>query len=422
LSFTLEAAHSRKRILHSHGDSTGKELERVLINKVRGLANVERYAFAYFLDLIVENGRCYGVYVLKDNEISAVLAKATVLATGGGGQIFSRTTNPMVATGDGFAAAYRAGALLRNMEFVQFHPTSLYAPSAPQFLLSEALRGEGGILINIYGEQFAKKYHSDGELAPRDVVSRAIVSELERTACRNVFLDITHLEKGYIKGRFPRIYTTCLKYDIDIATEKVPVTPAAHFFMGGIDTDVECKTNIEGLFAAGEVACSGVHGANRLASNSLLEGLVFGQRAGKSAARYGGISVHVSLELLKAPGHFDKIENPDEVRNQIRRLMWKNVGIIRTASLLEEAIGFIEGLKEITTRTYGTRFENEIKNIAHTALLISKMAYERKCSVGAHFRADYPEKCNLKDIFIKRTEDLSLPIIYDRRPAVEATK
>lgn len=408
LSFTLEGAHSRKRVLHSYGDSTGRELERVLINKVKKLENVKKYDFAYFLDFIVESNKCFGAYVIKDDNIHAVLSKATVVATGGGGQIFSRTTNPMVATGDGIAAAYRAGVVLKNMELIQFHPTSLYAPRAPQFLLSEALRGEGAKLLNVQGSRFTLNYHQDGELAPRDVVSRAIVYELERTACKQVFLDITHLEKDFVKNRFPRIYTTCLKYDIDITSERIPVTPAAHFFMGGIATDTRCQTNIEGLYAAGEVACTGVHGANRLASNSLLEGLVFGQKAGLNASYHK----KTAAPVLKTNMEFSKIKTPDEALSRVRKTMWKKVGIIRDGESLLDAIESLERLTYLTTKIYGTRFENEIKNMIQTASLIALSAYERRCSIGAHYRSDYPDKCRKEDLCLKKDPDSFKTKIY----------
>jgi L-aspartate oxidase len=390
LSFTLEAAHSRKRILHAHGDSTGRELIRVLLNKVKNLPNVSKYPFAYIIDLIVLDGRCYGAYVLKDGEFSAILSQSTLLATGGAGQVFSRTTNPLVATGDGQAVAYRAGAALADMEFVQFHPTSLFAPSAPQFLLSEALRGEGAKLRNIHKEEFMKIYHPDAELAPRDVVSRAIVSEMVRTNSSHVYLDITHLDRNFVKERFPRIYTTCLKYDVDITGELVPVSPAAHYMMGGVKTSVDGAASIAGLYAAGEVACTGVHGANRLASNSLLEGLVFGFRAARAAivGRCEPPSiVRAALGIGRSVG---KIENPHEVRGTLRKTMWNRAGIIRCNVSLTDAIDTLKIFEPLLDGVYRTRYENELKNMVQTSFLIVRSAMERKNSVGSHFRSDYP--------------------------------
>ncbi|MEO5361232.1 MAG: L-aspartate oxidase [Nitrospirota bacterium] len=387
LIFTLEAAHSRRRILHAHGDSTGREIERVLIKKAMSMPQIKKYSFAYFLDLIVFDGQCYGAYMLRDDQVTAVLAGATILATGGAGQVYSRTTNPQVATGDGMAAAYRAGAEMSDMEFVQFHPTSLYASGAPQFLISEALRGEGAVIRNIHKEKFMGLYHTDAELATRDVVARAIVSEMTRTWSHYVYLDITHLDKEYIKNRFPRIYKTCLKYDIDITTELIPVSPAAHYMMGGVMTDIDGRTNIKGLYAAGEVACTGVHGANRLASNSLLEGLVFGARAGHTAVKELAETKNISHELSLSVTQ-DHIENPDEIRSTIRRVMWEKAGIIRSTASLYEALEVLNTLSHITAHTYLTRYENEIKNILQTAQLIVQSAIERKDSIGAHYRSD----------------------------------
>jgi L-aspartate oxidase len=244
LDFTMEAAHSRKRILHAHGDSTGKELERVLLSKVKSFASVRKYPFAFTEDLIVREGECCGATIRVHRETAALFAKATVLATGGAGQIFSRTTNPAVSTGDGMAIAFRAGAVLEDMEFIQFHPTVLFAPSAPQFLLSEAMRGEGAILRNIHKEPFMKRYHPDAELAPRDVVCRAIVSQMVRTNSNHVYLDLTQRDGNFIKNRFPRIYATCLQYDVDITKELIPVSPAAHYSMGGAKTDTDGATSI----------------------------------------------------------------------------------------------------------------------------------------------------------------------------------
>ncbi|QWR78903.1 L-aspartate oxidase [Candidatus Magnetomonas plexicatena] len=414
LEFTLEAAHSRRRVLHAHGDSTGKEIERVLINKARSFDSVKKYSFSYVLDLIVHDGVCYGAYIIKDNNIVAVLAKATILSTGGTGQIFSRTTNPAVATGDGIAMAFRAGAAIEDMEFVQFHPTTLYAPSAPQFLLTEALRGEGAFIKNIHKERFLGLYHTSAELAPRDVVSRAIVSELVRTNSQFVYLDATHLDKDYIKVRFPMIYTTCLKYDIDITSELVPISPAAHYMMGGVKTDTFGRTNIKRLFAAGEVAGTGVHGANRLASNSLLEGLVFGQRAGKTA-----LNENVNYSLIK-PADIKlstetvTIEEPAELRSLLRKLMWEKAGIIRCNISLNEAVVILEKWGYILTSHYMTRYENEIKNMFQTSFLIVTAALYRKNSIGAHFRSDFPEKADTSShhIALSKTQSNGIEITY----------
>jgi L-aspartate oxidase len=392
LAFGLEAAHSRKRILHSGGDSTGKELERVLINKVRAFTTIKRYPFGLAMDLIIGDGACYGAIIVRDRRPMAILARATILASGGAGQVYAITTNPQVATGDGIAMAYRAGARVEDMEFVQFHPTALYLPSAPHFLLTEALRGEGGILRNVYEEAFMKNYHRLMELAPRDVVSRAILHEMEKTKSDHAYLDLRHLGAEFVKRRFPQVYSTCLRYELDITKELIPISPAAHYMMGGIKTDTLARTNIAGLFAAGETACTGVHGANRLASNSLLEGLVYGKRAGESALKYG-LS---EKEVEKKDEELDYIIMPhsipahDEIRGSLRRLMWNKVGIIRNEKSLAEARREIAEWDYILKREFLTRRELELKNMIQVAGLITEAAILRKESIGAHYRADYP--------------------------------
>jgi L-aspartate oxidase len=388
LAFTLEAAHSRKRVLHAHGDATGRELVRVLIGKASTFPTVRRYPFAMLVDLVVSRGVCLGAYVLRDRKVRAVLARATVLATGGGGQIYSITTNPPVATADGMAAAHRAGAEMKHMEFVQFHPTALFLPLAPHFLLSEAMRGEGAVLRNHKGERFMERYHPEGELAPRDVVSRAIISEMVRTGTSHVYLDLRHLDAGFVKERFPRIYSTCLTYDVDITGDLIPVSPAAHYMMGGVRTDTQGATTAQGLLAAGEVACTGIHGANRLASNSLLEGLVYGARAGASAVKSNATAPEPPLEL---PAPVRTIPQHDEIRGRLRRLMWEKVGIIRCGESLTQALDELALWEFILTNTYATRRELELKNMLETALLITRGALKRKESVGAHYRTDSPK-------------------------------
>lgn len=396
LAFSIEAAHSRRRILHAHGDSTGKEIEKVLINKVSTLPKVIKASFTMAIDLIVDEGRCYGALLLRGKEIIKCFSKATILATGGAGQVYARTTNPRVITGDGMAMAFRAGAYLKDMEFVQFHPTALYSPDIPAFLLSEAMRGEGGILRNINGEAFMKNYHPMGELAPRDIVSRAIISEIVKTGSTHVYLDMTHLDRDFLIKRFPRIYSTCLNFNFDITKQWIPVCPAAHFIMGGVETDIDCKTNIEGLFAAGEVACTGVHGANRLASNSLLEGLVYGYRAAKSAIQYvealGDIKLKREISLKK---DFDFIE-PEQVREMTQKLkktMWEKVGVIRCGHSLTTAKSVINPIYErVESLFLGEPLAIELKNMVTVGLLITLAALTRKNSVGAHYRTDYKEK------------------------------
>jgi len=401
LAFTMEAAHSRRRILHAHGDSTGKELERVLISKARSKKNIERLPFSTALDLIIESGTCRGGCAISANDGYYIEAKSTVLATGGAGQTFSRTTNPAVATGDGMAIAYRAGAILEDMEFVQFHPTALFIPPAPQFLLSEAMRGEGALLRNKKGEQFMKNYHADAELAPRDVVSRAIISEMNATGTDHVYLDLRHIDGKFIKNRFPRIYSTCLQYAVDITSDLIPVSPAAHYFMGGVRTDNNGCTSVQGLYAAGEVSCTGVHGANRLASNSLLEGLVYGYRAGRAAARqtysanpeHGNSEAEKVLRAICSPIKSDNtLPDSDSVRESLRDIMWKNVGIIRSETPLGEALKLLSEWKFILDMDFVSRRDIELKNMLTVSIIITEAALRRKESVGAHYRSDYPSK------------------------------
>ncbi|MBI4653641.1 MAG: L-aspartate oxidase [Nitrospirae bacterium] len=394
LAFTQEAAHSRRRILHAQGDSTGRELERVLINKVRTFKSVSRYDFAFTVDLIIKDDRCAGAIILRDREAIHIYAKATILATGGAGQLYSRTTNPAVTTGDGMAIAYRAGAVLQDMEFIQFHPTTLYSPSAPQFLISEAMRGEGAILKNIHGERFMPGYHTLAELAPRDIVSRAIISEMVRTNAKHVYLDLTHLDKNFVKGRFPRIYSTCLQFDIDITEDLIPVSPAAHYVMGGVKTNLNGETDIKGLFATGEVACTGVHGANRLASNSLLEGLVYGARAGRSAGEYVNKSQksEVRSQRLKTASSILPSFDTVKIKSTLRRLMWEKVGIIRCKESLNAAREWLRKWDSILKADFTSRERLELKNMLTVANLIVDSALLREGSIGAHYRSDFKER------------------------------
>jgi len=394
LAFTQEAAHSRRRILSAKGDSTGKEIERSLLRKVRSFKNVTRYSHSCTVDLIVENNICTGVLLVRGDELIACYARAVVLSTGGAGRLFSRTTNPPVATSDGIAMGYRAGAMVEDMEFVQFHPTSLFVPGSPQFLLSEAMRGEGAVLKNRSGKRFMGRYHPDAELAPRDVVCRAILSEMVRTRTKYVHLDLTHMKPAYIKKRFPRIYSTCLSFDIDITKEPIPVSPAAHYIMGGIKTNINGESSLKGLFAAGEVACTGIHGANRLASNSLLEGLVFGARAGQAAARYAeGVSLPEKLKRITYPDTYEiPEEKTEKIQSSLRQIMWQKVGIIRCEKSLLQAQQKLAAWKHLLSAPLFTRRELELKNMLTTAHLIMTSALLRQNSVGAHYRSDFKEK------------------------------
>lgn len=413
LAFTREGAHSRSRVLHAHGDSTGREIGRALWEKAKTLKHISISEFEFTTDLIVEDDRVIGVSLIDDQGATRqVFARAIVLATGGLGCVYRDTTNPDVATGDGVAMAFRAGAEISDMEFVQFHPTALYLKKAPRFLLSEALRGEGAYLRNSELNRFMPKYHPLAELAPRDVVARAIAHELEISHAKDpaVFLDMTHLTRKHLDQRFPRIYQTCLKYNIDITSDLIPIRPAAHYSMGGVRTDLDGRTSLPGLYAAGEVACTGVHGANRLASNSLLEGLVFGARAAHAirgeihqqktvgAPSYRepeprqpeGVSHKGAKELVSSKSEPNTpAESIENYITQIRELMWRHAGIVRTAQGLKCAIDELQRLQS-TLPCGRSRRCCEARNIHAAGLLIARSALARLESRGAHYRTDYP--------------------------------
>jgi L-aspartate oxidase len=391
LIFTQEAAHSRRRILHAHGDSTGKEIVRALIDRARLEKSIVLMPFANTESLIVEDRRCIGVSFL-DPILKApreIFAKGVILCTGGAGQLFIHTTNPSVATGDGMAMAYFAGAEMADMEFVQFHPTALSLENAPRFLLSEAMRGEGGILRNAQGERFMSHYDERLELAPRDIVSRSIVAEMRRTGTRNVFLDMTALSEEFLKERFPKIYETCKFYDLNIAKDLLPVSPASHYCMGGVRTDLHGRTTVRGLYAAGEVSCTGVHGANRLASNSLLEGLVFGARAGKAMTE-DNAKFKIQNSKLENSKIVSVIRNPESgvataVKKRVKRLMWERVGILRDKNSLKRAL---REFTQISEANLGI----SSRNFVTVAALVAKAALWREESRGGHYRNDFPER------------------------------
>ena len=393
LAFAREAAHSRSRILRARGDATGNEMMRVLIAEVNRQKQIQRLDHHFTVDLVVENGRCCGAAVLDEasGRQFVLPACAIVLTTGGAGQIYARTTNPPNATGDGVAMALRAGAVLQDMEFVQFHPTALYLPSSPSFLLSEAMRGEGAQLRNNKGALFMQRYHPMGALAPRDIVSRAILAEMAATKARHVYLDVTHLGTEFLKRRFPTIYATCLRYDIDITEEWIPVSPSAHYMMGGVWTDLNGATTVPGLFAAGEVACSGVHGANRLASNSLLEGLVFGARAAAAAVAFAEgqeISKLTAQDTALRAGPFGILEDEEKLRSSLRRTMWGQVGVIRSGESLVRACAQLSRWAQLVALPFATRAALEIKNMLQVAQCVAEAALWRENSVGAHYRSD----------------------------------
>jgi L-aspartate oxidase len=385
--FTLgrEAAHSRKRIVHARGDQTGAEVARALIHRVGERANIHVLETARALDLVVAGGRCCGVRANVGGRAVELIADATILATGGSGQLYRHTTNPQVATGDGYAIAHRAGARLADMEFVQFHPTALDTTENPLALVSEAVRGEGAVLVNDRGTRFMVRRHRLAELAPRDIVAREIFREQQKG--RRTWLDATRLSRTFAK-RFPGILAICLARGIDPRRDLIPVTPAAHYMMGGIVTDLAGRSSLERLYACGEVSRTGVHGANRLASNSLLEGLVFAERVARDAVN------QPRLPRVPRVGSWDavRLEDPGAAQvaaDEIRHVMWTHVGIDRNAKGLREARRLLDGIRG--------RLEagaTEERNMVETALLIAQSALLRRESRGGHFRSDFPRPRN----------------------------
>jgi L-aspartate oxidase len=385
LAFTREGAHSRNRVLHAQGDSTGHEIARTLYHKAASLSNVEFRSFAATTELLLHDGVAGAeVYDASSRAAIPVYARAVLLATGGLGHVFLNTTNPDVATGDGVAMAWRAGAEISDIEFVQFHPTALALEGAPRFLLSEALRGEGATLRNTLGERFMEGRHPLKELAPRDVVARAIAAEMAGAGALHVFLDLSHRGPEFVRKRFPRIYETCLKHGIDLGRQAAPVAPAAHYAMGGVRTDLNGRTSLPRLFAAGEAACTGVHGANRLASNSLLEGVVFGARAGRAMREYAGSPppANVSRPVRVGPGGLPQSE--------IQRIAWEQCGIVRHGEGLRAACARLDR-SEPPTSPLAPHYA-EARNMQQVAWLIARCALAREESRGAHFRADFPAK------------------------------
>jgi L-aspartate oxidase len=386
---TMEGAHSRSRILHANGDATGKEIAVSLLRHARQIKSIELMEWVTSIDLIAENGRIVGATLLDgEGGLMTIRARAVLLASGGAGQVYSDTTNPAVATGDGIAMAYRVGAQLSDMEFYQFHPTAFAAPGAPRFLLSEALRGEGAYLVNASGERFMHRYHPLLELAPRDVVARAITHE---GMDGPVYLDMRHVKKD-LHARFPGISKFLARYHLDLNRDLIPVRPAAHYLMGGIRTDVHGRTSMPGLYAAGEAACTGVHGANRLASNSLLEGLVFGELAARAmiADAPPAISNLPAVPATVANGATSEAATERWI-DELRNLMWKYAGLLRDANGLHQAQRGLDTLASTMPRgTY--RRAIEARNLHAVASVIVASALGRQESRGAHYRNDFPHK------------------------------
>jgi L-aspartate oxidase len=396
----LEGGHSKRRVLHVK-DHTGEDIELALTKQAVSASNITIHENHMAVNLFVRNNRVYGAYILdlNTNEIERFIAKTVILATGGAGRVFLYTSNPDVATGDGIAMAFRAGASVMNLEMVQFHPTLLYHHKTRSFLISEALRGEGARLLGPDGQRFMPKYHEDAELAPRDVVARAIDTELKKTGADHVWLDISFKEPEYIKDRFPHIYETCLEAGIDITKSPIPVVPAAHYIMGGVRTDIHGRTDVQGLYAIGETTCTGFHGANRLASNSLLEASVLAHNASIVAAEELKEKI-TPVEI--PPWDPGEATDPDELVvishlwEEIRRIMINYVGIARSNKRLIRAknrIGFIQ--REISQFYWDFKITPdlvELRNISLVAELIIRMARMRRESRGAHYNIDHPEK------------------------------
>lgn len=399
IKYTTEGGHSNARILHAGGDATGAEIVHALYEKAKTIPNIHILQYHYVIDLLHYEKTCYGALALdrNSNRKLGILAKQTILASGGSGCVYQDTTNPLSATGDGGALAFRAGADLINLEFMQFHPTTLYIAGAPRFLISEAVRGEGAILRDDRGVAFMNKYHPLKDLAPRDIVSRAITDVMIERSLNHVYLDLRHLDQSFIQKRFPTIYSMCLSFNLNTSKDLIPVRPSAHYHMGGVKTDLMARTNIKNLYAAGEVACTGCHGANRLASNSLLEALVFGKRAGSMLIE------HIKQNLIGYP--FEKLKNQakimllnskedvdfHDILISVRSIMWKQAGVYRTKESLEKAIRKIKEWDKIITHINLETIEQlETANILTMAYLIAYSGLKREESRGAHQRSDYP--------------------------------
>jgi L-aspartate oxidase len=403
LVFGPESGHSRGRVLHAQGESTGTEILRILYTKAHSNKNITIAEFQFTTGLTVQEGRVTGVTVLDSNGVPHEIAcSAVLLTTGAMGQLYRNTTNLEAATADGLALAYRAGAEISDLEFVQFHPTVLYLKKAPRFLLSEALRSEGAHLRNLELNRFMAKYHPMGEQAPREMVARAIIHEMEVSRAKDpvVYLDMTHLSSNKVQKRFPRIYDTFMRHNMDLTEDMIPVRPAAHYAMGGVRTDLDGKTSVAGLYAAGEVAASGVHGANRLPSNSLLESLVYGARAGKAMRQEIRPASNATGEPTVACSNGPVEVGLGDLISQIQDLMWRDVGIVRTRTGMQNAV---KTLKEMEPRFANptSRRAHEAANLHTAGLLVARSALAREESRGAHYRIDYPDHDDKK--FLKHS-------------------
>jgi L-aspartate oxidase len=391
-----EGGHSHQRIIHALGDATGKEIMRAMIAHTRSRPNIEVYEEAFTIDLLTHAGRCCGALVsIAKRPPVLVWAKETILCTGGCGQVFRESTNPKVATGDGHAIAFRAGALLRDMEFMQFHPTVLYIAGSSRTLITEAIRGEGAYLVDSAGYRFMGDYDPRLELAPRDVVSKAIVSQMEKTQSACVYLTLKHLDPDHVRARFPGIAKVCLGFGLDIARDAIPVRPGAHYMIGGTRVGEDARTSLPGLWGAGEVTSTGLHGANRLASNSLLEGLVFGSIAGRNASQAALAQADRELRVLpvvnppRSPSSLP-IDIAD-IRNAVRSLMWRSVGVQRRGDRLEDALHEIQRYSSyVLSHDLGDVEGWELQNMLTVSLMMTTAAHFREESRGVHFRTDFP--------------------------------
>jgi len=411
IATTLEGGHSYPRVAHAHGDETGRIIAEALINKVRQISNIKILENFYTIDLLTtEDNTCVGIIGCDGQRGPQIIwAANTILATGGIGQLYRETTNPEGATGDGIAMAYRAGAVLRDLELVQFHPTTLYIAGATRALITETLRGEGAILVDNKSRKFMKDYHEAAELAPRDIVSRAILAQMRKTESTHVYLDVRHFDRTFFAQRFPFINELLDSFDLDIKKDLIPVRPSAHYMIGGVKTDSSARTSITNLYACGEIASTGLHGANRLGSNSLLEGLVFGKTAGQAVTK----STRATAAHLKQPliqyqiPHSDRTRlDTADVRNSLRALMWRNVGITRLEQPLLEAQEIIRFWQRyVMDKIFDSAPGWECQNMLTTSLLIARTAEMRRESRGVHFRRDFPntdDKNFKKHIEIKR--------------------
>lgn len=395
-----EGGHSHQRIIHALGDATGKEIMRAMIQHTRSLSNIEICEEAYTIDLLTYDDRCCGAIVsIQQRAPVLIWAKQTILCTGGCGQVFRESTNPRVATGDGHAIAFRAGALMRDMEFMQFHPTVLYIAGSSRTLITEAVRGEGAYLVDSNGYRFMEDYDPRLELAPRDVVSKSIVAQMEKTQSACVYLTLAHLDAHYVRQRFPGIAKVCQSFGLDITKDAIPVRPGAHYMIGGALVDDQARTSLPGLWAAGEVTSSGLHGANRLASNSLLEGLVYGALAGRHASDAALQDPTVSLSVLPIQNQM-QVADPQEIdladiRNSVRSLMWRHVGVQRTDQKLEEALQQLNRYSSYVLSHQPGGMEGwELQNMLTVSLMMAQAALARTESRGVHLRTDYPKLDN----------------------------